>query len=279
MAIARPAAVERRAPVRGKRGFAKRALGFAKRASALPGFPILWAISAAVAVLMIVTGGFNTNLMPAPQRAVFWIALFAWNAFKWQLWFALTVRRPRDWTWAALLGAVVLNLPMPVEIALALRIAGIHAATDALGIWINTLLISGAIFPVMLLIKRRLSGAAQAASAEPFVAVPGGLLERARVAPGALRAIEAEDHYCRVRRADGSDALIHYRFGDALDEVAGIDGLQVHRGAWVADGAVTGAAREGRRWLLVLADGRRVAVSATHLPAVRARGWLALRQA
>lgn len=106
-------------------------------------------------------------------------------------------------------------------------------------------------------------------------AAPGqGLLARARVAPEALAAIEAEDHYCRVHRKDGGDALIHYRFGDALAEVAEIEGAQVHRGSWVAADAVTGAEREGRRWLLVLSDGTKVAVSPPHLAEARRRGWL-----
>ena len=101
-----------------------------------------------------------------------------------------------------------------------------------------------------------------------------GLLARARVSAETLAAIEAEDHYCRVHRTDGSEALIHCRFGDALAEVAGIQGEQVHRGAWIAQHAVIGAICEGRRWHLLLGDGTRVAVSATYLPRVRARGWL-----
>ena len=108
----------------------------------------------------------------------------------------------------------------------------------------------------------------------PVAAPADGLLARARVNAETLAAIEAEDHYCRVRRTDGSDALIHYRFGDALAEVAQIDGQQVHRGAWIAQDAVIGAIRDGRRWRLLLSDGTKVAVSATYLPRVRARGWL-----
>nr|WP_240953850.1 LytTR family DNA-binding domain-containing protein [Sphingomonas sp. G-3-2-10] len=107
------------------------------------------------------------------------------------------------------------------------------------------------------------------------IAAPdNGLLARARVTAETLASIEAEDHYCRVRRTDGSNALIHYRFGDALAEVGELDGAQVHRGAWVAASAVTGAERDGRRWLLVLSDGTKVAVSATYLGDARARGWL-----
>jgi DNA-binding LytR/AlgR family response regulator len=101
-----------------------------------------------------------------------------------------------------------------------------------------------------------------------------GLLQRARIDPAALAAIEAEDHYCRVHHRVGTSALIHYRFGDALEEVSGIEGTQVHRGAWVAADAVEGAARDGRRWELMLAGGGRVPVSATYLPQARARGWL-----
>ena len=64
-----------------------------------------------------------------------------------------------------------------------------------------------------------------------------------------------------------------YRFGDAVRELVGIDGLQVHRGAWVAAAGITGAARDGRKYRLRVGDVE-VPVSTTSLPAVRARGWL-----
>jgi hypothetical protein len=261
---------------RGKRGFANRAFSFAKRAvpRELPGFPILWIAVFVAAVLMIVTGGFNTGALPLGQRIAFWGLLLGWDALKWQLWFVLTVRAHRDWTRAVLVGSVLLNLPLPVEIGTVLAIIGVAGTLDSVAIWSRALLLAAAIFPAMWLVGRRLRSL-RLAAAVPVPVPADGLLHRARVTPDALAAIEAEDHYCRVRRRDGSDTLIHYRFGDALGELAALDGAQVHRGAWVAAGAVTGAAREGRRWRLLLADGSRVAVSATHLPQVRARGWLA----
>jgi DNA-binding LytR/AlgR family response regulator len=73
----------------------------------------------------------------------------------------------------------------------------------------------------------------------------------------------------------GDKPLLLYRFGDAIADLDGLDGLQVHRGAWIAARAVAGAEREGRRWWLRLPDGTRLPVSERHLPAVRARGWLA----
>jgi hypothetical protein len=259
---------------RGKRGFAKRAFGFAKRASGLPGFPYLWLVSFAVVVLMVVTGGFGTGALPLPRRIAFWSLLLGWSALKWQIWFALTVRHNRDWMRAALIGCVLLNLPLPIEIATAAGAIGEVAAGSPVDVWLRALAISIAIFPVMWAVSwqlRRWSPPVPDAAPPP----PGGLLDRAKVAPAALLAIEAEDHYCRVRQAGGGNALIHYRFGDALGEVAALEGLQVHRGAWVAAGAVRSAAREGRRWVLTLTDGSKITISATHLPAVRAKGWLA----
>lgn len=273
MASARSASPDRASAAGGKRGFAKRARSFAKRAAGLPGFPYLWIGCAAAAGIMTVTGGFGTIGIPLGQRALFWLLLMAWALLKWQLWFVATVRKPRDWMRAAILGGVLLNVPLPLETTIAAAAVGIPSNLDLLGTWGHALAISAVVLATILLliwVARRRGIIGRRVLAPP----PDGLLHRARVTPESVAAIEAEDHYCRVRRSDGSDALIHYRFGDALGEVGGIDGQQVHRGAWVASRAVSGAIREGRRWLLVLVDGSKVPVSATHLADVRARGWL-----
>lgn len=276
MATARPGPLDRRTAPSGKRGFAKRAAGFAKRVWGLPGFPLLLLAGVAAAALMTLVGGFNTYTMPLGQRAVFWAILMAWNTAKWQTWFAFTVRRSSDWPLSGLLSTIPLSLPIPFEIAVAARLAGIEgAAPDLVDTWVKALGMGAIIFTVAMLLVWR-GARNQLASEVPAAAAvaPGGLLDRARVEADALAAIEAEDHYCRVRRRDGQSALIHYRFGDALAEVAGLDGAQVHRGSWVAADAVKGAERDGRRWRLVLMDGSRVAVSATYAAEARRRGWL-----
>ena len=252
-----------------KRGFVKRAAGFVKRA---PGFPMIWIGCAAAAGLMIVTGGFGTIAMPLGLRAGFWALLMAWSGIKWQLWFAATVRRHTDWFRSAAIGAVLLSLPLPLEIGLCARAVGIAGADiDPFGTWGRALAIGAVLFVTVLLILRA-TGHLQ--FGKPAARPADGLLARARVSAETLAAIEAEDHYCRVRRKDGSDALIHYRFGDALAEVAGIEGAQVHRGSWVAADAVLGAERAGRKWLLVLRQGPKVAVSASYVAEARRRGWL-----
>jgi len=266
----RSAPFRRIGPATGKPRFAKRAFAFAKRA---PGFPILWIANSAAAALMIVTGGFGTAALPLGQRILFWLALMGWTALKWQCWFIATVRTHADWTRASLLGALVLCLPLPFEIYLAGRAAGVSAAVPGLfPVWGSALAIGAVIYVTGIFVLRAMG--LRTAKTPPATPAANGILDRAHVAPEMLAAIEAEDHYCRVRRRDGSDALIHYRFGDAMNEIADIDGAQVHRGVWVASSAVTGAVREGRRWRLILAGDTRVPVSATYLPKIRALGWL-----
>lgn len=258
-------------------GFANHVRNFANRVAALPGFPILPVSGFAAAVLMIIVGAFGTGQMPLAMRAGFWAVLLGWNVLKWQGWFALLVRRPGDWPRASVTGAIVINLPLPFEIALTLRLFGIEMAPAPSQTWARALAISGVVFLVLFIagVRRR---AAPAGMIAPVI-MPEGLLARAGITdPAALQAIEAEDHYCRLHLGGGRSILVLHRFGDALAEVADFDGAQVHRGAWVSSRAVTGAERDGRRWRLVLADGARIPVSARFAATARTRGWLRVRR-
>ncbi len=88
-----------------------------------------------------------------------------------------------------------------------------------------------------------------------------------------LLALEMEDHYVRVHTDQGSD-LILLRLRDAIGELTGVEGMQVHRSHWVAGRAVAGVERSADgRLTLVLTDGRRVPVSRRYNAAVRAAGW------
>lgn len=86
-----------------------------------------------------------------------------------------------------------------------------------------------------------------------------------------LYAVSAEDHYLRVHTSLG-EALILLRLADAMRELSGAEGLQVHRSWWVARAGVTDTRRRGGRLSLVLASGTEAPVSRTFLPAVKAAG-------
>ena len=260
--------------------FAKRARNFANRALALPGFPMLPVAGLAAAILMVIVGAFGTGQMPPPMRIGFWGVLLGWNVMKWQLWFALLVRRPGDWPRAATIGAVLLNLPLPLEIEVSLSLFGVSYQPTPAKTWAEALAISVAVFLVLIIAGvRRRSAQANVPMTIPTAVAPDGLLDRAGLTdPTTLQAIEAEDHYCRLHLAGGRSVLVLHRFGDALAEVAGFDGAQVHRGAWVSANGVVAAKRDGRRWLLLLTDGAEIPVSARFAGAARARGWLRIRR-
>lgn len=85
--------------------------------------------------------------------------------------------------------------------------------------------------------------------------------------------LHMQDHYVEAHTEEGSDLLL-LRFRDALREVEGIDGAQVHRSHWVARAAVAGVERRNGRIALRLVNGSRVPVSRSFAPALRDRGWL-----
>ncbi len=89
-----------------------------------------------------------------------------------------------------------------------------------------------------------------------------------------LLRVSVQDHFVHVYMAGGAEKL-RMRFGDALSEVEGVPGLQVHRSHWVAKEAVAGHDQNGGRIFLKLKDGSSVPVSRNFRADVEAAGLLA----
>ncbi len=88
-----------------------------------------------------------------------------------------------------------------------------------------------------------------------------------------LLCLQMEDHYVRAHTALGSD-LILIPLHQAVAELRGLDGLQVHRSWWVARGAVADVAREGRSVRLRLRNGVTAPVSRRAIAALKASAWI-----
>jgi hypothetical protein len=87
---------------------------------------------------------------------------------------------------------------------------------------------------------------------------------------GQVFVVQAQEHYVRVVTAEGAGTTL-YRFGDALRELEGLTGLQVHRSFWVADAGVAGLKQDRRGLRIVLRNGEQVPVSARHADLVQRR--------
>jgi len=110
--------------------------------------------------------------------------------------------------------------------------------------------------------------------AAPPPATPVRFLERLppRLRGADLHAIEAEDHYLRLHTSKGQD-LILMRLGDAVEELQGLEGAQVHRSWWVARAAVEDVRRGDGRAVLTLKGGVEAPVSRTYSRLLREAGW------
>jgi hypothetical protein len=86
-----------------------------------------------------------------------------------------------------------------------------------------------------------------------------------------LVAVEAEDHYIQVHSTRGKE-LVYYRFRDALAELDGVPGLQIHRSAWVSRPGITELDERGRNLHVVLVTGERLRVSLSNRGALLQAG-------
>jgi hypothetical protein len=106
------------------------------------------------------------------------------------------------------------------------------------------------------------------------VPTPGILLRLAKLerpTTDTLFAIEAQEHYVKVHTARGTE-LVYYRFGDAIRDLQGWNGLQVHRSWWVSRPAILRVNHEGRRLKLVLCNDLQIPVGSSFTALVRQAG-------
>ncbi|MHA7899253.1 MAG: LytTR family DNA-binding domain-containing protein [Henriciella sp.] len=88
-----------------------------------------------------------------------------------------------------------------------------------------------------------------------------------------LHAISSEDHYLRVHTSLGEE-LILMRLADAVRELAGADGLQVHRSWWIAKAGITDEKKVDGRSLLILPSGTEVPVSRSYKAKAKEAGLI-----
>lgn len=168
---------------------------------------------------------------------------------------------------AALLAALLSALPQTFVVfwAMSLLQPGRTAsATGLVALFAAVTAVQLILIAAMAQIERSLPPAASAAETRPLPAV--ALTESRPIA------LEAQDHYVRVHGLNGSK-LVLKRLSDAMVEVADVEGLQVHRGWWVASAAVAGTfVVDGKRWIK-LVNGMTIPISRARRRDVLARGW------
>lgn len=235
------------------------------------------AVSAALGVLLAVSGAFfGDAVAPVGLRLVYWVPMMALGAVfgivvSWKL-FDIERAVPSIWL-AWLLMTVLVSVPMSVVIWLWTAVLFFGGRPDPVFLlWLQPgcLAVAGFMSGLFMLLDQR----APQTSPAPEGAAPARLHDRLppKLKGAVVHAVEAEDHYLKLHTSKGSD-LILMRLSDALQELEGIEGAQVHRSWWVARAAVTGASRGEGRARLQLVNGLEVPVSRTYARALREAGW------
>ena len=236
-------------------------------------------VMVAVGLVLGIAGPFDTaSAMRLVPRVGYWLAVvvvtLATGAFL-HAWVSATLRGRWKVVWVQIfVSGLAIGIAITVEL-LALNWAAfgvppfdpeyvVSLAANALAI---SMIVSGAIS--FLFLQR--GNVSAAATPAPQARLLARLALEKR---GAVISLSVEDHYVNVATSNGHSLLL-MRLSDAISEVDGTPGLQVHRSHWVALDQVATAKRTGDKAVLTMCDGRDIPVSRTHLKAVRDAGLLA----
>lgn len=247
------------------------------------------AIMSAIGVVLALLGPFGTFAQPLAHRLIYWVglALTGYACFrplgsvvlrmgarltlpKWGLWLAASLIA------SAPMAAIVTALSF---LDAPLRLPSLETV---LLTYFSVLLIGGGVTILFHLLEQRRAEAIHAPLPGAILpSLPSGtqppsvrFVDRLPPQLGSqLIALEMEDHYVRAYTLLGSD-LVLMRMRDAVAELDGIEGLQVHRSWWVARDAVEEVRRDGRNVRLALSGGIEAPVSRANLPLLKECGWI-----
>lgn len=248
----------------------------ASRAATLAGVGRSLAIAAAIGAFLAFIGAFGADRLPMAPRMIFMV-LMSWAGAGLGIGtYRLATRIPglagRRWLTGVVSG-VMMAAPMTLIVFYGVQVASAHRMPlSALpGFLLTSLVTSVALTLLSLAIVGRVAPQV-AVAASP---APPKFLDRLplKLRGAEVWAVEAQDHYLRLHTSKGQD-LILMRLADAVAELEGIEGAQVHRSWWVARDAVADARRGDGRATLTLKDGSEVPVSRTYARLLRERNWI-----
>ncbi|KLI64441.1 LytTR family DNA-binding domain-containing protein [Aurantiacibacter marinus] len=184
-------------------------------------------------------------------------------------------------------GVMAASVPMTLAVWVLPRLPDrvrIPDLSTAVSQYLYVLIVGGLITLLFAVMKRDDELPPATVTSDTVGAKPAILPEQQAITPrfldrlppelgGELIALEMEDHYVRAHTALGNE-LVLLRMRDAVAELDGMDGEQVHRSWWVARGAVADVKREGRNVRLVLDNGVEAPVSRANVTPLKEAGWI-----
>ncbi len=238
--------------------------------------PKFWVGFVAVVIILAIAGPFGTSdRLNLPERLIYWactgIATFSVGSFV-SMAASLALFRAGTPEWLSrLAGGMVAGLPVMGVVWIINRpVFGkiFNEWDDLAEMTVYCIAIAGSVSIIYYLVSIDRRETVEAQHTVSTVQTPR-FLKRLPVHLGQnLISLTTQDHYVEAVTEKGSH-LVLMRFSDALEEVAEIDGLQIHRSHWIAKNAVTGTARVDGRLFVELANETRLPVSRSYMAAVK----------
>ncbi|WP_245572030.1 LytTR family DNA-binding domain-containing protein [Brevundimonas aveniformis] len=227
-----------------------------------------------VGAFLSFTGAFGTGHLPLVSRFVYWVPLMVMGSIiggliveGFRRWSGLDERPIVRGVAMTVVMAVPITLIVWVATTLMMRLAWDWAYFA--GLIGPVFLVSAAMTVIGHLLERPTETHAGAVDA-----APAAFLDRLppKLRGAEIYAVGAEDHYLRVYTDRGTN-LVLMRLADAIKELEGLEGAQVHRSWWVAKNAVLEARRGDGRATLSLKGGITAPVSRRYAAGLRRAGW------
>ena len=231
-------------------------------------------ISVGAGLFLAVAGAFGTSDAAISVRLAYWLPLMVvgwlWGVFIARHIFAFARLGDRLWL-RVLISAAIMAAPLTAVVIVIGRLTFGRRYSPA-PLWQMVSYVFVVCLVMILITVAADRGAATTTQASDK---PPKFLDRLplKLRGAEVWAVEAQDHYLRLHTSKGQD-LILMRLSDAVAELEGIEGAQVHRSWWIARDAVTDAERGDGRATLTLKDGSQVPVSRTYARLLRERGWI-----
>ena len=248
-------------------------------------------VMASIGLILGLLGPFGTYAMPTALRLAYWAGfiLIGYAIFR-------PVTRAAGWlddstsipfSAAIIMAVAVASLPLALLIGFAangMKVDGPMLGsgfailyTQCAGIGVAIFLLMRFVFPDPARLQN--DGAADNQPAAKTDVQPSAEITvklHKRLSPGfpkKITALGVEDHYVRVHTAERSEMIL-LRLRDAIAEMDGIEGMQIHRSWWVARGAIMTSKRDGRNLRLALNCGLEVPVSRAYVAPLKQTGWI-----
>jgi len=214
-----------------------------------------------------VLGPFQTSAMPFALRALYWLLCIGSGWILVLALLSLVLMHPRfdEWSAALRVAFAVAFASVPIGLIVMWAERNLRGNDPAVTIMINVFFVCALIGGLMYMrVMARLGLAVQAQPQQTpafYARLPFEL-------GTSIISLSAQDHYIEVTTTKGS-TLILLGLSDAIEELAGLDGLQIHRSHWVAKEAALKLRRKSGKLMLELVDARLLPVSRTYGPTVR----------